>query len=438
MSGARQRRSAVRWGLLVVPVLLGLALATTAWITISEAHSLAPTLARGQSETYVRALRERVRPPIPPSPAALQALLDSYESDGLRYIALLDARREVVMAVGDTTFTGDAWPEPHALQPGHDRIRVLTPPPPPPPPLGGPQNSGWPPPFPPPPGMRPPPGMPPDGTGPPLDDTVVVEFVPIPAQRLLARAQMAAAFSAASSLVLVVAAALLWRQLARTQDAEARLETQRHLARLGEMSAVLAHEIRNPLAATKGHAQLLAEKIPLAHPARPQVDQVVTHVDRLELLTHQLLDFARSDEVRKQPSSPIDLLRDVAISSEPQRLALDVDACPDSWPLDPVRMRQVVVNLVQNALQSSPPESTVDLRACHDAGELVIEVRDRGEGVADGEEEKIFEPFHTKRLRGTGLGLAVARRIVEAHGGTLAVDRPSDGGARFRIRLPSA
>lgn len=433
---------------MIVPLLLGLALVGSAWVAQREARSLAPILDRGQSETYLRALRDTARPPMRPTAAQLSMLLDRYRADGLRYLAVLDARRGVIAEAGDSVFAQGAYPGPHELERGNGRVRVLTPPPPPPPPpmrqIPN-ATADWPP-APPPgafsPGAFPPGAFPPEsGPGanrqlPPLDNTVVLEFVPLPADGLLARAKTSAVGSVAAALLLTLAAGLLWRQQSRAQAEEAQWEQRRHLARLGEMSAVLAHEIRNPLAAAKGHAQLLAERIDASDPARPQVDQVVAHVERLETLTRSLLDFARSDEVQRESVSPAELMRDVVISMEPQRLSLDVDSAPDAWPLDPVRIRQVFVNILQNALQSSPPDSGVDVRIWQDNESLAIRIRDRGPGVAEGEEEKIFEPFHTKRVRGTGLGLAVARRIVEAHGGSLVFERPTDGGAQFVIRVP--
>ena len=440
------RAGVIRGGLLVVPLLLGAVLVGTAAAGLSAAEQVGPVLARGQSETYLRALRESMRPPFHPDQQALQRVLDRYHAEGLRYIAVLDTGGVTAMAVGDSGLGNWPLPKPHELQRGAGRIRVLTPPPPPapPPPLppGWSQEDAadWPPPYPPPPAVAlsgiPAPGPTPGQAQPPVENTVVMEFVPVPAQRLLSRARTTMAFSAAAAVLLMAASALLWRQLAKEQAAEAKWETQRHLARLGEMTAVLAHEIRNPLAVAKGHAQLLREKVPASDPASDQVDQVVEHLVRLEVLTGHLLDFARSEQVQRQDVRPAEILRDAAISLEPQRISLDVDDAPEQWSLDPVRIRQVFVNLLQNALQSSAGEATVDVRMWQGGATLELSVRDRGPGIEPGEEEKIFEPFHTKRVRGTGLGLAVARRIVEAHGGSIRAERPGGGGALFRVSIP--
>jgi signal transduction histidine kinase len=99
-------------------------------------------------------------------------------------------------------------------------------------------------------------------------------------------------------------------------------------------------------------------------------------------------------------------------------------------------MRQVLSNVVRNAVQATPEPARVDLSVQLRGARLVFAVRDRGEGIEPGDEEKLFEPFFTRRVQGTGLGLAVARRIVEGHGGTIQARTHPEGGAVFTIELP--
>jgi len=108
---------------------------------------------------------------------------------------------------------------------------------------------------------------------------------------------------------------------------------------------------------------------------------------------------------------------------------------PATWSLDAGRIREVVINLVDNAISAGGPVNTT-VRAA--GGKLVIEVADHGPGVAEDERDKIFEPFFTGKTQGTGLGLAVARRIVELHGGTLVVGPAPSGGALFRAEIPES
>jgi two-component system sensor histidine kinase HydH len=99
-------------------------------------------------------------------------------------------------------------------------------------------------------------------------------------------------------------------------------------------------------------------------------------------------------------------------------------------------MRQVLENLLRNALDAAPPEAPVEIVASTEPAGLVFTVRDRGPGIPPGDLERIFEPFVTGRVRGTGLGLAVARRIVDLHGGRISVRNRDGGGAEFRVVLP--
>jgi two-component system, NtrC family, sensor histidine kinase HydH len=239
----------------------------------------------------------------------------------------------------------------------------------------------------------------------------------------------------AAALALVIAAFLLHRNAARAAAESSRLH-QRHLASLGEMSAVLAHEIRNPLASLKGHAQLLLEQLSAEGRERRRVTRVVREAVRLEILTDQLLEFARSGEIQRAEIAPSALVEEVAAAAGVGRTSLRLDRAPPAWPLDPIRMRQVVTSLLSNAVAASPAGEAVDVAVTEEQGLLVLTVRDRGEGIAPGQERLIFEPFHTTRIHGAGLGLAVVRRIVELHAGTVQVGNHPEGGALFRIAIP--
>ena len=122
-----------------------------------------------------------------------------------------------------------------------------------------------------------------------------------------------------------------------------------------------------------------------------------------------------------------------ADSVAPEDIQIDVAGAPDAWSLDANRMTQVLTNLLENAVQAGAP---VRARVASEGGRLVFEVRDSGPGVPEDERERIFEPFYTKRVRGTGLGLAVAKRVVELHRGTISVANAPGGGAVFRVALP--
>jgi two-component system sensor histidine kinase HydH len=241
--------------------------------------------------------------------------------------------------------------------------------------------------------------------------------------------------SSGAAGLLAVAALVLWAGARRAERVEEQLSAQRHLAQLGAMSAVLAHEIRNPLAALKGHAQLLAERV-RGDALAPRVERVVQEAVRLEELTNGLLEFARSggiDLAATDPSAP--LARAVRVTG-PERIDCLADGAPPSWRLDGARIEQVLINLLENALAVTPPHERVVATVTGNREGLLYAVRDRGPGVPAAERARIFEPFHTTKTRGTGLGLAVSRRIVELHGGHIEVADAPDGGAVFEVRLP--
>ena len=265
---------------------------------------------------------------------------------------------------------------------------------------------------------------------------LLIEFEPLPALALVERSERNLMLNVVAAIVLMVVAVGLWRVHARAREAEERVERQRHLAALGEMSAVLAHEIRNPLATVKGHAQLIAEKVGEDDVQSRWAKMMIEHVLRLERLVNQLLDFSRTREVDRKVVDPAILLDEAGCELDRDRIDLDTSDAPDTFSLDPDRMNQVFVNVMQNALQASPSAESIEVRAFSEQGALVVQIRDRGEGIAEDQLDRIFEPFHTKRIRGTGLGLTVAKRIVELHGGDIKALNDPTGGAVFRIRVP--
>jgi len=264
----------------------------------------------------------------------------------------------------------------------------------------------------------------------------IMEFVPV-APALVSRAQLSLVLAWIGAGLLTLATLLFWRTSTRYDSVRQRLEEQRRLALLGEMSAVLAHEIRNPLASLKGHAQLLAEKLPEGTPDKRKADRVVDEAKRLEVLTNDLLDFARSGPIDFKRVDPAALLRSCAVDLPSSAINIDTTGAPDSWFLDERRFSYAVLaNLLRNAVQASPADRSAEARVFAEKGSLVFTVRDHGAGLPAGQEARIFDPFFTTRTTGTGLGLALARRIVELHGGSISARNADDGGALFRVELP--
>ena len=267
---------------------------------------------------------------------------------------------------------------------------------------------------------------------------VIIEFEPTLADSMAAHATSTLVASAVAAFVLLLLGGVLWRLMARADRDAAERHRDKHLRSLGEMSAVLGHELRNPLASLKGHAQLLVEKLPEDDPARTKAERVVREAVRLERLTNEVLEFARSGEPDRQPTDPAAVAR-AAVEQVDGAIALELAAdLPERFALDAPRMVQVLSNLLRNARLAAPDEAPVQLLVfTRPDGTLVLAVRDTGPGFVPGDEERVFQPFYTRRTQGTGLGLAGARRIVEGHGGTITAANRPEGGAEVRVVLPA-
>lgn len=264
---------------------------------------------------------------------------------------------------------------------------------------------------------------------------MVLEFEPVVARAIQRRAFAMLLVSIAAASVLFAVAIFFWRASRKAELMGEQIEKDRRLKALGEMSAVLGHELRNPLAALKGHSQLLVEILGADHPGRKGAETVVREALRMEKLTEQILEFARTGTVECLPENPESVVR-AAEEQVGSGIEVQVEEGLPEWPLDRIRIERVLINLMKNALQASPAEAMVDVSVRRAGGKLFFTVRDRGEGLPEGEEAWIFEPFHTKRVRGTGLGLAVSKRIVEAHGGEITAKNHPEGGAVFEFWLP--
>jgi two-component system sensor histidine kinase HydH len=257
------------------------------------------------------------------------------------------------------------------------------------------------------------------------------------AENLVARSRRNFALGITSASLLAIGAALLWHRARREETLAERRAREERLLALGTMSAVLAHEIKNPLAALKGNAQLVAEALPDQSLRRAQADRVVQASIRLQALVGDLLNFTRGGPLARTPVDPAEILFLAAEDAAP-KAELELEAAPPSWPLDPTRIRQALENLLRNAVQASAESGRGRVLASVlvEGDRLVYTVRDEGPGLPNGADETIFEPFVTTKTRGVGLGLPVARRIAELHGGELTARNRPEGGAELRLVIP--
>jgi two-component system, NtrC family, sensor histidine kinase HydH len=264
---------------------------------------------------------------------------------------------------------------------------------------------------------------------------LLVEFEPPVLQRLTKDFTQISVVGGVAALILI-AFALAWsRTTARLSAVQQQVEGERRLVALGRASSVIAHELRNPLAALKGHAQLLVED--LAEPSRSKAMRVVDGAERLERLMSMLLDFVRDGPLDVRAATPAMVVDRALVDLPKDRIRVDLARAPAALHVDAERTSLALRNLLQNAVQATPEGAEpVEVRIESNGHAVVIEVRDHGPGLAPGAGAQIFDPFMTTKARGTGLGLSIARRIAEQHRGTLTGETHGGGGALFRLVLP--
>jgi two-component system, NtrC family, sensor histidine kinase HydH len=238
------------------------------------------------------------------------------------------------------------------------------------------------------------------------------------------------------------------------QRAEAEARRSERLAALGQMSAGLAHEIRNPLGVIKGSAEMLAQKLADAPPlARELAGYISSEVNRLNALVARFLDFARPSQLDLRPqqiSAIVDRALDLVRGESPDaqvQIERHYDSGAPEILADQQFCERVFVNLIQNAYQAMEnpahvPEGVLQISIAPESSDsragVSVVIEDTGPGVPPEMREQIFNPFVTSKKEGVGLGLAIVAKIVDDHRGWIRLESGSTSGARFRVFLPAA
>jgi two-component system CheB/CheR fusion protein len=231
-------------------------------------------------------------------------------------------------------------------------------------------------------------------------------------------------------------------EITERKRTEELLREQEALARLGQMAAVVAHEVKNPIAGIRGALQVIGARMPAESRDRSIIGDIIGRLDALNGVVQDLLVFARPRELRSGPVDLRALVTNTAdlMARDPAMRGLQVTVTgPEAIAHgDKQQLQLLFHNILTNAAQAMGGSGSVEVDMRPSGGGWTIAVADHGPGMPPEVQEKAFEAFFTTKHRGTGLGLPTARRIVEAHGGRIEISTPAGGGTVVSISLPSA
>jgi signal transduction histidine kinase len=225
-------------------------------------------------------------------------------------------------------------------------------------------------------------------------------------------------------------------------ESHERLLRSERFAAVGEAAAYVSHEIKNPLMVIGGMASQMERRLPEDPAAQEKLRIIQTEVKRLESFLGELRDFLRPAQPTKQEIDLNQVIREVKALMEEaiqeKGIRLEDRLHPNLPPVeaDPNQLKQVLLNLVKNALEATEDQGAILMSSGTDDGQVWFAVQDTGKGMSEDVQEKIFHPFYTTKDKGTGLGLAVINKIVTDHHGAITVSSVAGSGSTFTVRLP--
>lgn len=246
-------------------------------------------------------------------------------------------------------------------------------------------------------------------------------------------------------ITFILVSVLISSLIKRLHHMESMVRVKEHLAVVGEVSAEIAHEIRNPLTAISGSVELLQERVGAALPEDDRVlmQAIVDESDRVSTVFEQFLDYARVADIQREAVFLPAVIDDVVVLYEHnQRIAKDVTFVrnygPDTGMIvgDTNKIRQVFRNIIHNALEAIPEQGTITIALAEAEDGVEVTVRDTGRGIEKNILKRMFEPYASGKTSGMGIGLAIAQKIVEMHRGRIRVESAVGTGTTFRVYLP--
>ncbi|NOQ66747.1 MAG: sensor histidine kinase [Desulfobacterales bacterium] len=239
----------------------------------------------------------------------------------------------------------------------------------------------------------------------------------------------------------------LHRETQLMLEVEEQLSAAQKLSALGQLSASLAHEIKNPLSSIKGTAEILLDEFPEDHPKREFVEILLKETTRLNNTVEEVLGFSRrgmqgkkKEEAMTEPlSQVIDRVTSLLASQlRKKSIKLTVNGWEEgkAFHIAGEKLSQVFLNIILNSIDATPPKGEIIIETMKLADGYSVSVKDNGAGIPDARKDKIFGAFYSTKEGGTGLGLSISKKIVESYGGTLTLSDAETGGACFTIFLP--
>lgn len=229
----------------------------------------------------------------------------------------------------------------------------------------------------------------------------------------------------------------------RDRDLKLRAEQalNARMVAMGQAVASIAHDLKSPLMAVGGFVTQVRRTLGDQDPSARKLDIVIAQAARMETMVKDMLAFTRPLELNRQEVDLNHLIKEVVAVSEaagdqPRYICTCLDSQLPTISLDNDRMQQAILNLVNNALEASPKNESPEVVSSLRNGKLRIEISDKGPGIPQEKQSQLFTPFVTTKKGGTGLGLPIAKKIIEAHGGILSLGETSTKGTTFIIDLP--
>jgi len=239
----------------------------------------------------------------------------------------------------------------------------------------------------------------------------------------------------------------LHRETQLLLEVEEQLSAAQKLSALGQLSASLAHEIKNPLSSIKGTAEILLDEFPEGHPKKEFVEILLKETTRLNNTVEEVLQFSRrgmqgerKEQAEKEPLSQVIDRVTSLLASQLRKKSIKLTVT--GWEIGKTffvaseKLSQVFLNIILNGIDASPAKDEIIIETIENDTGYLISVKNNGPGIPDELKDRIFDPFYSTKEGGTGLGLSISRKIVESYGGTLTLSDAESGGSCFTVFLP--